>query len=140
MLKVLFSEVSAQNLFWSSIRYFERKEEGETFSAILHFMSDSFYFDCTATNEIEFTYTAQINDVYNIHLLYIHWTNHASASPTEWSFRPFLFFNRAGDSHFAIFPPLIRMFHWAKFLCLPTSGLEYKIQWRSFWHWTCTRA
>ena len=131
MLKVLFSEVSAQNLFWSSIRYFERKEKGETFSAILHFMSDSFYFDCTATNEIKFTYTAQINDVYNIHLLYIHWTNHASAilrNTLNGLFgNSFLFFNWDGEANFAIFPPLIRMFHWAKFLCLPTSGLEYQI-------------
>jgi len=129
MLKVVFSEVSAQNLFWSSIRYFERKEEGKTLSAILHFMSDSFYFDSTATNEIKFTFTAQINDVYNIHLLYIHWTNHASATTDyfEWSFRPFLFFNRDGEANFAIFSPLIRMFHWAKFLCLPSSGLEYQI-------------
>ena len=45
----------------------------------------------------------------------------------EWSFWPFLFFNRAAEANFAIFPPLIRMFHWAKFLCLPSSGLEYQI-------------
>ena len=69
----------------------------------IHLMSE-------INNEIKFTYTAQINDVYKI---YIHWTNHsATAIYFEWSFRPFLFFNGAGgESNFAIFPPLIRMFH-----------------------------